>query len=272
MKLPEPGQLHEPEHHLLFQHDRQEMHCREPENFTARFFKNRFEQVISAILKLQEEMNKSPQQIRILDVGCAQGNFSMTLAERGFRVTAFDLRYHFLSYGRLKYEEGHVLWVNGSLDHLPFQNGIFDVVLVTEIIEHVAHPEKLLAQLKKTARPSAFILVTTPNGSRLFTGMPTLRQISDRAGLESKQFVPDADGHLFLMTKQELREEGRKAGLRMTSHNYLGTPWVTGGMKLWGACRFLPEALRRSLDRMFLKIPFLAKAFGEGQLALFKNE
>src|SRR6476646_5231728 len=77
---------------------------------------------------------------RILDIAAAQGNFSLALAELGFDVTWNDLRAELADYVRLKHERGAIEYAAGNDFELQFPS-LFDAVLITAIIDHVAHPD-----------------------------------------------------------------------------------------------------------------------------------
>src|SRR4051812_44490806 len=77
---------------------------------------------------------------RILDIAAARGNFSIALAEMGFDVTWNDLREDLAGYAQLKHERGKITFAPGNAFELSFPT-LFDAVLITEIIEHVAHPD-----------------------------------------------------------------------------------------------------------------------------------
>ena len=270
MHLPDLNQLSEPSHYFLYEHDRAEFHCTKPGDFSRRLYMARFEIVLQTVKAWCESLGKTPRDMTILDVGCAQGNFSLTLAEQGFQVFAVDLQLSFLRYMRLKYETGKLHRINASLEALPVR-GPFDIVLVGEVIEHVAYPDILLQNMSRLLDPSGCLILTTPSGDRLLTGMPTLSQVQDRAALAAKQFQPDADGHLYLLTRYELETEAQKAGLKIVHHRYFGTPWVTGRIKFRFVVRFFPVWLAGYLDKVFLMVPLLARWFGEGQLVVARG-
>src|SRR5713101_6933991 len=75
----------------------------------------------------------------ILDLAAAQGNFSLALAEMGYEVTWNDLRAELADYVRSKHDRGQIHFASGNAFDLRFPS-LFDAVLITEIIEHVAHP------------------------------------------------------------------------------------------------------------------------------------
>src|SRR5438045_5577543 len=99
---------------------------------------------------------------RILDIAAAQGNFSLALAELGFDVTWNDLRPELADYVRLKYECGQLRFAPGNAFELHFPS-LFDAVLITEIIEHVAHPDDFLANAAALGRPGGYIAMTPRN-------------------------------------------------------------------------------------------------------------
>src|SRR5690606_31592205 len=57
---------------------------------------------------------------RILDLAAAQGNFSLALAEMGYRVTWNDLREDLAGYVQLKYERGDIEYAPGDAFQLRF--------------------------------------------------------------------------------------------------------------------------------------------------------
>ena len=81
----------------------------------------------------------------MFDPAAGQGNFSLALAERGYRVTWNDLRVDLAGYVRLKHEHGEIEFAPGNAFALEFPEP-FDAVLMTEVIEHVAHPDDFLAK------------------------------------------------------------------------------------------------------------------------------
>src|SRR5439155_10644657 len=120
-------------------------------------------------LALIQKVAQPPQSI--LDVAAAQGNFSLALAELGYSVTWNDIREELADYVRLKYERGSLEFAPGNAFELGFENR-FDIVLITEIIEHVAHPDQFLRQVAQLVKPGGHIVMTTPNGGYFLNRLP----------------------------------------------------------------------------------------------------
>jgi len=264
MKLPLRDSLRAPDHFFLYDHDTHELHNPDPADFVHLMYVDRFGLVL-------ETVERFAQGSVVLDVGCAQGNFSLALAEKGYRVFAMDLRRSFLQYLLLKYQHGSVSCVAASLERFPFRAASFDVVLLGEILEHVAYPERLIGLAAGLLRPTGILIATTPNGQRVHTGLPTLWEILDRDALAARQFQPDADGHLFLLTGAELRQLTRDAGLTVIEYRLFATPWVTGRLWFRHAARFLPVAARRWLDRQTLRVLGVRRLVSDGQLIVARR-
>ena len=98
---------------------------------------------------------------RVLDVGCGDGRLSKEVSKEGERyVVGLDLSTAALA--RVSLPK-----CCGSAAELPFADSSFDLVMATEIVEHV--PEALYGRvLGELARVSSkYILITVPNGENL---------------------------------------------------------------------------------------------------------
>ncbi|MAG35997.1 MAG: hypothetical protein CL878_07115 [Dehalococcoidia bacterium] len=164
---------------------------------------DRIRRVVSVVTSQFPDVTKS----RIGELGCAQGNMSLLLGELGYSVVALDINHRFLEYSRLKHERGDIRWVVGDIDRPGMRNGIFDVVVLGEVIEHCAYPEDIIEKSLSHIRPGGMLILTTPNGSRIRTRLATFRDALsryDREYLERRQFGPDGKDHLFLFTLDEI--------------------------------------------------------------------
>ena len=66
---------------------------------------------IDRIITIIEKIKKKfpiPDDIKIGEFGCAQGNMSLILAEIGYKVFEIDISTSFLEYSKLKYEMGDI--------------------------------------------------------------------------------------------------------------------------------------------------------------------
>ncbi len=181
-----------------------------------------------ALLAVHDALRFEPR--RVLEVAAGGGGLAASLAERGCDVTANDLLADQLAGALREYSSGDRIGVLGGnmFELVPDKVGTFDLVIACEVIEHVAHPGDLLRQLKRFLAPGGRILLTTPNGAHFRNRLPTLHEVGDVSELEQRQFKPDADGHLFLLTPVELCQLADEAGLAIEELSVWGTPVLSG--------------------------------------------
>jgi 2-polyprenyl-6-hydroxyphenyl methylase/3-demethylubiquinone-9 3-methyltransferase len=195
-----------------------------------------------------------PAGASILDVAAAQGNFSLALAELGYRVTWNDLRAELADYVKLKHEFGEVSYAPGNVFDLDFREP-FDCILATEIIEHVAHPDQFLERVSQLLRPGGYIVMTTPNGRYFKNRLPRFSDCANPEAFEAVQFRPNSDGHIFLLWPDEVHALGRRAGLDVEKMLLFTTPLTNGHVKLGAVLRALPKSLVFQLESMAAKLP-----------------
>ena len=95
----------------------------------------------------------------VLDVGCGTGEITSRLARLfpSARVTGVDLLEPHLALARSRY--GHlgerVQFRQGDAFELPFERASFDLVVCRHVLQAVPHPERMLVELVRVARPGA---------------------------------------------------------------------------------------------------------------------
>jgi SAM-dependent methyltransferase len=98
----------------------------------------------------------------VLDAGCGSGygTAELSCAES---VAAMDIAHEAVLHARDKYPGPHTSFLQGRCESLPFADGVFDLVIAFEVIEHLERWGDLLAEARRVLRPSGALLVSTPN-------------------------------------------------------------------------------------------------------------
>lgn len=212
-----------------------------------------------ALTTLQQALALEPN--RVLEVAAGDGSLSACLATKGATVFANDLREDELM-GALEAFENRdkiVVLAGNCFDLDPSQTGLFDLVMACEVIEHVAYPVHLLRHLKRFLEPGGRILLTTPNCLYFRNRLPTYGEIEDPSTLESRQFKPDGDGHLFLMSPTEIQAVSAQAGLHVEKIELCATPFITGHCRLSVFRGHLVTRLCYLLEKFCLRLPSALK-------------
>jgi SAM-dependent methyltransferase len=95
---------------------------------------------------------------RILDAGCGTGGNLVAFGSLG-PATGVDPSPHAVEACRAR---GLTNVRQASLESLPFEDGAFDLVLMTDVLEHIADDGAALRELRRVAAPGAALVLTVP--------------------------------------------------------------------------------------------------------------
>lgn len=98
-----------------------------------------------------------PKGAKVLDVGCFPPHLFEMLKDLGFEVYGISSKHEPTKVKR-------VVTLNIEKDKLPFKNNFFDLIVFTEIIEHLTlAPTNYMPKLYKVLKKNGKCLITTPN-------------------------------------------------------------------------------------------------------------
>ena len=102
---------------------------------------------------------------RTLDIGCRSGNLTQFYCKENV-VVGVDVDRKALDMFRERLGlEGH--WCDVDAEPLPFADSSFDLVVFTEVMEHVRFPAKALAEIRRVLKPEGRLVGSVPNAFRL---------------------------------------------------------------------------------------------------------
>lgn len=101
---------------------------------------------------------------RVLDIGCGYGYGSALLAGVAARVDGIDFHAPAIASARREYPADNLHFHHHDANtRLPFEDGVFDLVVSSEVLEHIHHQEGLLNEIKRVTRLGGSVILKTPN-------------------------------------------------------------------------------------------------------------
>ena len=107
-------------------------------------------------------MFKAENGMKVLDVGCGTGNFSVKLAQAGCQITGVDLSADMLKIARQKaarYKELNLEFKLMDFNQLDFENDSFDAVFSMTAFEFAQNPAHVYAELLRVLKPGGQLLI-----------------------------------------------------------------------------------------------------------------
>jgi len=149
---------------------------------------------------------------RVLDIGSGAGDFAAEIARAGGRVIGVEVAEAAIARARSRYHEleFRLAPIEGPL---PFEDGAFDLVWASEVIEHVADTARWLSEVRRVLAPGGRLALTTPSHGRMRLALGGIERFSEPLG-----------DHLHLYTRRSLREVLEELGFEAVRVRAVGGP------------------------------------------------
>ncbi|TXG85820.1 MAG: methyltransferase domain-containing protein [Thermomicrobiales bacterium] len=107
----------------------------------------------------------SRPSLSILDFGCGTGDHvTYPLACLGHRVLGVDMHEPSIQEARRRYPRPNLLFRTGRLETLIEEGLVVDLIICSEVLEHLHQPQDCLRLLRRLLHPNGAAIITTPNG------------------------------------------------------------------------------------------------------------
>ena len=97
-----------------------------------------------------------------LDVGCGRGNLTAALARSGIVSKGIDLDEDSTATAERTHADLPCAFATADVADAP--DSSYDLVVLSEVLEHLADPSEMVRQLARVSRPDGLVVVTVPNG------------------------------------------------------------------------------------------------------------
>ena len=150
--------------------------------------------------------------VRVLDAGCGNGRHLYEAFKLpGVKVVGLDMKSEDVTKARNMMrllekvgEGGEGAWgiFTGDITRLPFSDQSFDVVICSEVLEHIPDEAKAIQEITRVLKPGEILAVSVP---RFFPELICWAL--------SKAYRNDPGGHVRIYRKRELIRKLERAGL-----------------------------------------------------------
>ena len=153
---------------------------------------------------------RKKKEVRILDVGCRNGQLLDSLRHFGFQTLyGVDICEEAIDYVQTK---GHIGVERDCHVPLDIDEEFFDVIVLVHILEHCFDPELVLSNLKPLLKKNGFVIVEVPIQEKqevptkfmhyhIFDSAPYLHGMMRKCGFAFVEDKPDSWGYGALYKK-----------------------------------------------------------------------
>ncbi len=155
----------------------------------------------------------------VLDIGCATGYLGHAIQKNNNYVVGIDISAKAIKKAAMILDKAYAIDIENSL--IPTKRK-FDLIVLSEIIEHFFQPDETLSKIISSLKPKGKILISTPNflywGNRL--------QFLRGTFVYTNQGTFD-EGHIHFFTYSSLKQLLSRHGFRVISENHLAAGFAS---------------------------------------------
>jgi SAM-dependent methyltransferase len=123
--------------------------------------------IVDAVVREVRRLKGYPN-LSILDLSCGEGEVLSQLAADGCRIHGTHFRDDdYIIENRVRLDAIPITTGVDLQQRLPFEDNSFDVVLMTEVLEHLDSQFHIVAEVSRVVRSGGFFVFSTPNLQRL---------------------------------------------------------------------------------------------------------
>lgn len=169
--------------------------------------KGKFVDMVETMLAM--DMLDVQEDMRILDVGCGTGNFSVKLAQAGCKVTGIDVSDEMLDIAREKAEQQglEIEFLKMDAEDIGFKDDTFDAAVSMAAFEFIKNTEMAFIEMLRVTKRGGAILIGSINKESPWGKLYTEKSISEKTVFKYADFKSKRDfRQLFPSLLKDIRE------------------------------------------------------------------
>lgn len=113
--------------------------------------------ILDEIQKIAKE--NTNRKIKLLDVGCGEGFITNLIYDNIDNVEICGIEYTKEAVDIAKKLNSNIKFEQGNIYDIHYESNTFDIVLCTEVLEHLEHPDRALVELKRVSKKHIILSV-----------------------------------------------------------------------------------------------------------------
>lgn len=156
---------------------------------------------------------------KILDIGCGDGTMGKALKEKGAIVVGTDISKKAVEKAAHVLDTTFVLDVEG--DNLSTINNDFDIIIASEVIEHLFDSKNFLLNMKSRMKKDSKLVLTTPN---FLMWTNRVKMFFGKFEYTETGFLDE--GHIHFFTYDSLKKLLALTGFEIEEENHIIHPKI----------------------------------------------
>lgn len=112
-----------------------------------------------SMLRLMVECRINIRNKKIIDIGCGSGTWAKVLRNTfgdSFKAYGIDI-------SELGNAGKYLRFRRANAEKIPYKSGIFDIVFISDVLEHVIEPKRVLKEAVRVLKKNGLLIIRTPN-------------------------------------------------------------------------------------------------------------
>jgi SAM-dependent methyltransferase len=163
--------------------------------------------------------------MNVVDIGCGDGGYASFCAKMGANITFVDMqeaKVRALEERLKNVAAGEVEGIVSECNPIPISDGYADLVISTEVLEHVRNPAEFLSEIVRVGTQDATWVLTVPDAR----GENLVKNIAPPVYFEEPN-------HIQIFSSDDFEELVRSCGLDIVRHEYLAGFWAIFFLLKW---------------------------------------
>ena len=184
-----------------------------------------------------------PLGSKVLEIGCASGNFLFSLRSRGWDLYGVEMS----KFAAIEANKRGLKVFCGILEEAKFQDGFFNAIFAYHVVEHLPDPISTLKEIKRVLAKDSYFIFSIPNA-----------ECWEFKVFKSRWYALDLPRHLYHFGPSSIKKVLDKGGFEI-EHIY----YQKNMNNIFGSAAYIIEEYfkKNTLSRYLLTFPNASNRF-----------